>query len=142
MDDKLTVIVLANQTTAPSKPMALKIASFYVPALSIEQDQPIEDKQPALTATLRQVLVDAQQGKAEESRFAPEAQQLVTFVRRVGPEYLGKLGALKTFNLLERRTQGNTQVYRYRAVFGATPLQRTFVLNQDNKILSLEPSEE
>src|SRR5205085_12147424 len=101
MDDKLTVIVLANQTTAPSKSMALKIASFFVPALSIEQDKPIADTQPALTAMLRQVLVDAQQGKAEASQFAPEAQQLTQFIHRAGPDYLGKRGALQSFELLE-----------------------------------------
>jgi len=92
VDDKLTVIVLTNQTSAPSKPMALHIASFFVPELSYEQVKGIEDRYPKITELLRQVLMDAQQGKADVSLFAPEASQLVDFIKRAGPDFLGKRG--------------------------------------------------
>ncbi|HLK60437.1 MAG TPA: serine hydrolase domain-containing protein [Chthonomonadaceae bacterium] len=142
LDDKLTVIVLCNQTTAPSQPMALHIASLYVPALSFAQDKPIEDKEPQVSARLKQILLDAQQGKADATLFAPEVQQLTQFIRRAGQEMLGKLGALQSFVLLERRDEGNRRLYRYRAVFGTTPIQWTFMLNPEGKVFSIEPTQE
>src|SRR5437764_5986830 len=46
-DDGLTVIVLCNQTSAPSRRMARHIAALYLPALSYEHEKGIEDKNPA-----------------------------------------------------------------------------------------------
>src|SRR5215510_422107 len=142
VDDKLTVIVLTNQTSAPSKPMALHIASFFVPGLSYEQAKGIEDRDPKITELLRQVLVDAQQGKADASLFAAEALQLVDFIKRAGPDFLGKKGTLKSFVLLERREEATRRGFIYRSVFGETSILWTFALNKEGKILGLTPKEE
>jgi hypothetical protein len=142
VDDKLTVIVLTNQTSAPSKPMAMRIASFFVPGLSYEQVKGIEDKDPKITELLRELLVNAQQGKADASLFAPEASQLADFIKRVGPNFLGTKGALKSFVLLEHREEATKRVLTYRSVFGETSILWTFALNKEGKILSLSPKEE
>jgi D-alanyl-D-alanine carboxypeptidase len=142
VDDKLTVIVLTNQTSAPSKPMAMHIASFFIPGLSYEQAQGIEDKDPKITELLREVLVNAQQGKADASLFAPEASQLADFIKRAGPEFLGTKGALRSFVLLERREEATKRVLAYRSVFGETSILWTFELTKEGKILSLSPKEE
>ena len=141
VDDKLSVIVLTNQTSAPSKAMAMHIASFFVPGLSYEQVKGIEDD-PKITELLRAVLVDAQQGKADASLFAPEALQTADFIKRAGPTFLGTKGALKSFVLLERREEPTKRVFTYRSVFGETSILWTFVLNKEGKILSLSPKEE
>jgi hypothetical protein len=142
VDDKLTVIVLTNQTSAPSKTIAMRIASFFLPDLSYEQITAVEDKDPEFTALLRQVLVDAQQGKADASLFAPEALQTADFIRRAGPSFLRTKGSLKSFVLLERRQEATRSVLIYRSVFGETTILWTFALNKDGKILSLMPKEE
>src|SRR6266404_8005242 len=72
VDVNLTVIVLCNQTTAPSRTMAAKIASFYLPDLG-EPEKGIEDKEPNVTALLRSILTDAAQGRVDGSRFSPGA---------------------------------------------------------------------
>ena len=142
VDDKLTVIVLTNQTSAPSKAMAMRIASFFIPGLSYDQVKGIEDKDPKFTELLRAVLVDAQQGKADASLFASEALQTADFIKRAGPSFLGTKGALKSFLLLERREEATSRVFIYRSVFGETSILWTFALNKEGKILSLNPKEE
>ncbi|MEK6324554.1 MAG: serine hydrolase domain-containing protein [Acidobacteriota bacterium] len=142
VDDNLTVIVLTNQTSGPSKPMAIHIASLFVPGLSYEQGKGIEDKDPKITELLRGVLVDAQKGKADASLFAPEALQTADFIRRAGPNFLGTKGALKSFVPLERREEAARRVLIYRSVFGETSILWTFALDKEDKILSLTPKEE
>lgn len=142
VDDNLTVIVLTNQTSAPSKPMAMHIASFFVPGLSYEKAEGIEDRDPKITELLRGVLVDAQQGKADASLFAPDAAQLADFIRRAGPDFLGTKGAFKSFVLVERREEATKLVLTYRSVFGETSILWTFALNKEDKILGVTPKEE
>lgn len=124
--------------------MARRIASFYLPAISDEGNKGITDTDPKLTETLRGVLVDAAQGKANSALFAPEAQEkMIPFIQRVGPGFLGSLGALQSFVLLEQKDEGANRLRRYRAVFGnGTSLIWTFELTKDGKILSMEPKEQ
>jgi hypothetical protein len=95
-----------------------------------------------LSELLRGVLVDAQQGKADASLFAPEALQTADFIKRAGPSFLGTRGAVKSFVLLERREEATKRLLTYRSVFGETSILGTFALNKEGKILSLSPKEE
>src|SRR6266404_4830621 len=101
-DVNFTVIVLCNQTTAPSRTMAAKIASFYITDLA-NPENGIEDTEPKVTALLQNVLTDAAQGKADASKFSPGAQEMVNFIRKSGPEFLRRAGELQSLSLLERR---------------------------------------
>lgn len=141
-EDRLTVIVLCNLTQAPSRTMARHIAALYLPDLSDERNRGIADTAPKTTAILKAVLLDAQQGKADPARFAPEAQAMLPFIQRAGPQFLGRLGPLNSFVLLERKEEGKKLSLRYRAVFGETSLLWNFDLAPDGKILSLEPTPE
>lgn len=142
MDDQLSVIVLCNLTQAPSKVMAQHLASFYIPGLATEANQGIEDKDPQTTTRLRQVVSEAQQGKADSTQFAAQSQALVGKIKQAGPQLLGQLGTLTSFVLLERTEGEGKVVYRYRAVFGATPVIWTFELDKDGKIANLTPEPE
>ena len=141
VDVNLTVIVLCNQTTAPSRTMAAKIASFYLPDLG-EPEKGIEDKEPNVTALLRSILTDAAQGTADASLFSPGAQEMVNFIRKVGPEFLQRAGDLQSLTLLERRIDGNQRGYRYRAKFQNKTVVWAFALTLDGKILGLQPTDE
>lgn len=68
--------------------------------------------------------------------------QLVDFIRRAGPTFLGTKGALKSFVQLERREEATKRVLTYRSVFGETSILWTFALDKEDKILSLTPKEE
>jgi D-alanyl-D-alanine carboxypeptidase len=142
VDDRLTIIVLCNLTQAPSRAMARHIAQFYLPDLSDARNRGIPDPDPKTTALLKGVLLDARQGKADAALFAPEAQATVPFIQRAGPSFLGSLGTLRSFVLLERREEPKKRVLRYRAIFGNTSLLWTFELTPEGKITSLSPTPE
>jgi Beta-lactamase len=142
-DDRLTVIVLCNLTQAPSRAMARRIASFYLPDLTAEAHKGIKDSEPQTTRMLKGVLLDAAQGKVDPSLFAPEAQaETVPFIRRAGPGFLKPLGAMKSFVLLERREEKTRRVYRYRAVYDEGSVLWTFTLAPVGKISALRPVRE
>jgi CubicO group peptidase (beta-lactamase class C family) len=142
-NDRLTVIVLANETHAPSRPMARHIAAFYLPELSYENEKGIVDREPATTERLKNLLIAIAQGKVDPTLFSQEARaQMVPFIQRVGPNYLRPLGALKSLVLLEVRDEKASRTYRYRAIFQDASLLWTFTLNREGKISSLQPSEE
>lgn len=143
LEDKTTVIVLANLTQAPTQTMARHLAAFYIPGLSDEDNRGIPDTEPKITEMVKQVLLDAAQGKASPERFAPSVRdEMAPFVKRQGPRMLGPLGELKSFTLLERKQEGPKRIYRYRSVFGETSLIWTCELDADGRILSLEPVKE
>jgi len=141
VDVNLTVIVLCNQTTAPSRTMTAKIASFYLPDLG-EPEKGIEDKEPHVTALLPSILTDASQGKVDAALFSPGAQEMVNFIRKLGPEFLHRAGELQSLTLLERRIDGNQRGYRYRAKFQSKTVVWAFALTPDGKILGLQPADE
>ncbi|MGH9947021.1 MAG: serine hydrolase domain-containing protein [Pyrinomonadaceae bacterium] len=142
-DDRLTVIVLCNLTQAPSQKIARHIASFYLPAISDENNQGITDTDQKLSEILKGVLIDAAKGKANADIFAPESREkLIPFIQRVGPSFLGSLGELKTFSLLDERKEPQKIIRRYRAVFANQSIIWKFELTATGKILSMEPIEE
>jgi D-alanyl-D-alanine carboxypeptidase len=141
VDDKLAVIVLCNQTTAASRAIAAKIATFYLPDLA-EPEKGIEDREPKVTALLKKVLGDAIEGKVDASLFSPGAQETVNFIRKVGPDFLHPLGPLESLTLLERRTEGSQIGYRYRGSFQKKTVVWIFALTTGGQIAGLQPADE
>ena len=141
VDDKLAVIVLCNQTSAPSRTIAAKIASFYLAELN-GPEQGIEDKEPEVTRLLKSVLADAADGKVDASRFSPGAREMVDFIRKAGPEFLKPAGPLKSITLLERRTDDHQRAYRYRAQFQNKTVVWALALTSDGKIIGIQPGDE
>ena len=142
LDDHLTVIVLCNQTSAPSRPMALHIASLYVPALAFETASALPDREPQVTALLEKVLRAAQQGRADAAWFAPQAQSLTGFIQREGPQFLGPRGMLKSLTLLDRREANGGRVYEYRAQFASGAIVWRLGLDAAGRIVLLAPVQE
>jgi CubicO group peptidase (beta-lactamase class C family) len=139
---RLAVVVLCNQTTAPSKKMALRIASIFEPELSLSRRERIDDPDPKTTQTLLKVIADARLGVADPSLYAPEAKEHADFVKRVGPEFLGRFPEIKSLELLERNTEGANQILTYRTTTKDTTLILVFTLNRDGMVLRIQPSEE
>ncbi len=142
VDGDLAVVVLANQTSAPTQAIATRIASMYEPGLSYARVAGIAEKDPEVTRLLRRVLIDAQQGKADAKAFAASAARTATFIRRVGPRFLGARGKLKSLALLEERDEPVQRTFTYRAEFDKASIVWSFALDKDGKIVGLEPLEE
>jgi CubicO group peptidase (beta-lactamase class C family) len=142
-DDRLTVIVLANLTQAPSEQIAHKIASFYLPDLSDNGKPAIADGGPQLSSRLKTVILEAAQGRADDALFTLQAQQeLLPHLKRAGLRLLPPLGVMKSFTLMEKTNEGTLRHYRYRAVYAEAAISWQFTLNAEGKIADITPMPE
>lgn len=139
VDDGVTVIVLCNQTSAPSEAIANHIAAMAIPSLAPEKS--VKDPDPATGQVLKQVLVDAAQGKADPLRFSTSAADTVSFVQRMGPRFLGPFGALSSLEYLSSKSQGGIRTVRYRATYEKGILVWAFGLDAEGRIVSMEPEQ-
>lgn len=108
VDDKLTVIVLANTDKMDSQAMAVDLAQFFLPP-----PRSIEDNDPSLTQKLQRRLIEL---AAEPDSF-----------------YNG-LGPLTSFHLVRQSEQDGSRVRSYRAVFQHAELIQTFTLTASGDI--------
>lgn len=114
VDDKLTVIVLANSATARAPKIANIIAAHYIPALAVKVDPAIADTQPALTARVRQVFASLASG-AVPARVTDKlaARYTTDRLKEIG-ENLGEWGSVKSIELLSTKLAGTAHHSRYR----------------------------
>jgi len=143
INDDVTVIVLCNQTTCPSKQMGIHIASFLIPDLdySIAPNKNIKESKQ-ITELFKSVLINSKAGKVQFELFAPEAQETAKFISRAGREFLGAKGQLKSLKLVDEQFEGGKHIYTYQTIFEKSTLIWKFELNSDNKILNLNPIEQ
>jgi D-alanyl-D-alanine carboxypeptidase len=140
INDGVTVIVLCNQTTCPSKQMAIHIASFLIPDLnySIAPNKNIKESKQ-ITQLFKNVLENSKAGKIQSELFAAEAQETAKFISRSGPEFLGSKGELKSIKLIDEQFEGGKHIYTYQTVFEKSTVVWKFELNAENRILNLNP---
>ncbi|WP_309711915.1 serine hydrolase domain-containing protein [Armatimonas sp.] len=136
VEDKLTVIALANASTANPDKLCRLIAGHYIPELAPVVAAPIEDKEPEVTKLLSSVLTDG--GKREDSKFTTEFLKLLPLsAYQEGANYLKSLGSLKMLVLLKRASEENTRRYVYRGSYEGATLTISLVLTKNNKIAGL-----
>jgi D-alanyl-D-alanine carboxypeptidase len=135
-DHRLTVIVLANLETGSAGALARGVAGIYVSELAPPPaPEPIEDTDPAATERLRKVVQSLADGTADPEQFTPRARQALFPDRvRQARELFGRLGELRSLELLERREENGLTHHRYRVTFGDTPITMLFALDADGKI--------
>lgn len=139
LDDKLTVVVLANLDSAHANAgkIAHHVAGLYIPELMPAVLNPIEDKEPRVTAFFRETLERIAAGRANPEDFAPALRNELFPTRiQASSEYLKSLGPLKSLDLVERKEEEGQPAYTYRAVFGDQTLLLHFNLTTDGKIAS------
>ncbi|HTV01070.1 MAG TPA: serine hydrolase domain-containing protein [Luteitalea sp.] len=135
VDDKLSVIVLANEGSGGAERIANGIAEFYIPALRDGAPKPITDTNPTQSAFLKSVVMSMGTGTGEKAWFTPEAQAFF-FPDRIkeGKYRIGGFGALRSFQLMEESTTDKGQLRSYLADFDGVGLRCTFTLAADGKI--------
>jgi CubicO group peptidase (beta-lactamase class C family) len=138
VDDKLTVVVLANLAQSNPTRIAHGIAAVYNPGLAPPAPKPIEDKEPEVTALVKRVLHDGAEGKFELTLFTPEQQAQLSASAAQQREFLKSLGPLKSIELLARTEQENgNRLYRYRLTFQTGVSYGVLILTKEGKIASL-----
>jgi len=137
-ESKLSVILLCNLYTGIplTDAMALEVAKQYLPAAPEEAASP--DADPQVTHLLRRTLTDLAAGKINPKTLTPEMHALLTpQVVAQSNQNLAALGPLTTLSFLSRTEQSGLKVYRYRAVYGTTPVIFVLALTPDSKIAGL-----
>jgi len=134
VDDKLTVIVLTNSDSGNAGGLARGIAGRVLPALAKQAEAPIPDPEPQTTGRLKDMLQKAMKGDPDLELFTPEFQKVRTAHIEEEKERLADFGALKTFQLMERKPTDEGVQLRYRATFANQTLQLFFLINKAGKI--------
>lgn len=143
LDDKLTVIVLANLSGANTERIARHLAGLYVPALLPSAERAAADQEPRVTDLIKGVLLKLQDGTIDPAPFTQEMwnglyPQAASYLRHL----LSTSGPFNSITLLARREQGESRLYRYRAVFGDASLLVDCTLTREGKISEMGVSPE
>jgi CubicO group peptidase (beta-lactamase class C family) len=141
VDDKLTVVVLTNLDSAHSNPgkIAHHVAGLCLPVLMPPELKPIEDKEPQVTAFVREVLQKIAEGKADPEWFTLDWRKEIFPDRiKASGEFLKTLGALKSLDLVERKEEDALPAYAYRAAFGDRTILLRLTLSPDGKIAGMQ----
>jgi D-alanyl-D-alanine carboxypeptidase len=140
VDDRLTVIVLTNADGGHAGALGRGIASGVVPELAAKAEEPIADADPGTTRKLRGVIEKASRGEVEPDLFAKQATEQLTRLRD-GKGPFASFGALKKFQLYERKESDQGAHLRYRVDFENETVDATFDLDKAGKIerLGLRP---
>jgi CubicO group peptidase (beta-lactamase class C family) len=114
VDDKLTVIVLANSGSANPDTIARRVAGCYLPDLAPKPLVEIPDKDPQVTASIVKML--DLKGDALRAKLSPEFLKAVpasAFDSSIH-ELNKSLGAFRRAALLQTQDQGEGRFYMYR----------------------------
>jgi hypothetical protein len=118
VDDKLTVIVLANSAAARPAKLANLVARHYVPALEIPHAKAIPDGEPDVTAKLSAVVSQMAKGSVPAGVLSDKAAAVFSPQRVQSlSQHMADLGTLRAAELLERKADGDQRVYRYRFIY-------------------------
>ena len=142
VDDRLTVVVLANSSYAKPAKISNLIVAHYLPALAAAPAKAIKDEEPAVTAQVRAVL-DAFVSGQVPARFAPKVAAVYTQekIRGFGKE-IREWGPLGGVELLERAQEDGLRRYRYRFRFKNANVIANISLGKDEQIERLGISTE
>jgi D-alanyl-D-alanine carboxypeptidase len=142
IDDKLTVIVMINSTSADPGKIALNVAGFYVPALAPPVYKPIADTEPEITTKVKAMITGFVGGNLDMSLFTPD---LVPWLNSEGKAGMSNAfrspGAIQSIVLVEHKSEGEKRTYLYRVTYQKESLLLHCTFNKDNKIteFGIEP---
>jgi CubicO group peptidase (beta-lactamase class C family) len=125
-DDRLSVIVFANLWQTNPGTLAHEVAAIYDAALS---PHPIEDKEPQMTAMVKELLKKIAADSVDQTALTPRANL---------SKSLKALGELKEIQLIERKNEDALRLYRYRLVYSkGGVLLFTVNVNKEGKVVSV-----
>jgi CubicO group peptidase (beta-lactamase class C family) len=133
VDDKLTVIVLANSAGQVADGFARDIAALYIPTLAARNTNSTPD--PKNSQVLQNALVGMMSGKPDLVLFTPAMQSfLETDSGKEFSEWIASFGELKSFAFSDGEESGGERILRYRIGLGDNAFTFGFRLTGDGKI--------
>lgn len=118
--------------------MARGLLELYHPQLTTPAIQAIEDKEPKITAFVKEILQKTVEEKLTPELFIPEAATPILNGSKLAAEFLKSMGTLSKIELLEKQVQSDVRIYRYRLTYPSAKLIYTVVLKNDDKIAGLQ----
>ena len=143
VDDKLTIIFLANSWETNDIRLTRGLAAIFYPEFALPAIQTIENKDTKASSLVRRVLLQLARGAADAALFAPEFRSEV-FPNRAEKfaETLNSLSlpvaVIHLSELVEHRQENNLQVYRYLLTDIGKTISCTVKVTMDDKIAGLE----
>lgn len=138
-EKKLTVIVFANLREAVPEKLARGILEMYNPELGIAAVKAIEDKEPAVTDFVKEVLHKIAEKRLTPEMFTPELAVMALGQSQEAAAFFKSLGPLKKMELLERRELENgSRFYSYRVTYTNAKLGFNITLTKNNIIEMME----
>lgn len=133
-DDKLSVIVLTNLEGGRAESLARGIAAVFIPDLAEKPAVAIADDDPETTGRLRSLFDGAAKGEVDPALFTEDAGKVLVPRINASKDMIAGLGALKTFQLLERKDADDGPRLNYRAAFENKTLRASYTLDKAGKI--------
>ena len=135
-DDRLSVIILTNHADIILEQMALEIAGMYQPKL--KYNEPAVDPNAPQTARMRQIFFGLFEGRFDSEAFTPAMNtHLKTATGKSFFGWYASMGAIESFNFLERETSDGLSVLRYRVRLGESAFRFSFKITNDGKIAQI-----
>jgi hypothetical protein len=132
--DDLSIIVLANLREAEPSRFVDGIAAMFNPALGLPVPTAIDDREPQVTARMKQLVEAARRGALSPADFAYAGSFFPDEAKDVAQE-LTSAGDLQRVKLLERRELGDDRVYLYELGFTARTLLLRLGLAPDDRMV-------
>lgn len=137
VDDKFTVIVLANSASARPGKFADMVAGHFMPALAVAPAKAIPDTSPAVAARLRTAIASLIANKQPAGLTPAVAKVFEPATVARFSTGLKELGELKSSELLSHKDEAGASSYRYRFIFAGDVLIVTCQINQEGRISAL-----
>lgn len=143
LDDEISVVVLANGSSADTETIARGVAGRFDAKLQLPNASPINETDPAVTQRLRRMIDEIVAGKPSPKDYLMPPENLL----RYGEYYRERLrdkGPLQELKLFRASEQGNDTIYHYRARFQNGLMDVGLALDPTAKVsqLSISPIEQ
>jgi CubicO group peptidase (beta-lactamase class C family) len=132
IDDKLSIIVLANTDSMDAGVMANGIAQFYIPPPKALHDTDLQT-----TQRLKEALVALAAGHTDPASYTPQALAALSSDQTETRKFYLPLGALNSFVLIQRTDDGDSHTRIYRASFEHAEFLQRFTLSDSGKIAAV-----
>ena len=132
-ENKLTVIVFANLIQANQGKLANGVAAIMDPEL---KQRPIADPDPAFTTSTKELLLAVLDGKADMAKFTPDLKKALAQQQDRLAAFVKTMGAIQSFNLMERAEDTDGVRYRYQIEYAGMSLFLAMTVNKEGKISS------
>jgi CubicO group peptidase (beta-lactamase class C family) len=142
-DEKLTIIFFTNLWETHEFKLARGLTAILKSEFALPNAEPIEDKEPAVTALVKKVLLQFSTNTIDSKLFATETprEEADTIKSALNSLSLPIAIIMSSLDLVERKQESGLQSYRYTLIDLGKTLECTFKLTTDGKISHVQVRE-